>query len=245
MSDAVSPLVAENLCRVYEKRGRLKTTRLEVLKSVSATFGPAELVAVMGPSGAGKTTLLNLLSGIDEPSSGRVLWWGKAIKRGGEGVRARLRNRRIGLVFQFYNLLNDLTALENVMLPARIRRIWNPGAKKRARMLLDEVRLSQRESHYPLELSGGEMQRVAIARALMNDPEVILCDEPTGNLDSRHSEQIRIYLKSLVTERKKTVVIVTHDDRISGIADRTIQLVDGAVTQVSIQGTRGAVRSVS
>ena len=226
MNDAAWAVEAHDLWKVYEDG---KQRRLEVLKGISLQVKRSESLAIVGPSGAGKTTLLNLLAGVDEPSGGEVRIGGCLLNHAREREQAILRNQTIGMVFQFYHLLSDLTALENVMLPGRIYR-GRQGHKLRERAmgLLADVGLESRVSHFPSQLSGGEMQRVAIARALMNDPEIILCDEPTGNLDSETGHEISQYLKKLYEIDKKTLIIVTHDDNIAGIASRLLRLEDGA-----------------
>jgi ABC-type lipoprotein export system ATPase subunit len=218
-------LSAQNLTRVYQK-GR---QRLEVLKQISFDVNEGEILAIIGPSGAGKTTLLNLLTGVDHPTAGDVFFEDKNFTKFRENKKCHIRNQKMGLVFQFYHLFNDLTALENVLLPAKIRFHWNgKRIRDRAHALLDEVGLKERKSHFPSELSGGEMQRVAIARALMNDPKLILCDEPTGNLDSETGKGIMAFLRNMSNKYKKTIIIVTHDERIAGNADRVMKMVDGA-----------------
>ena len=226
MSEAV--LSAKGIWRVYSRRGVRNAPSVEVLKGLDLELRAGELVAVVGPSGAGKSTLINCLSGIDLPTRGEVSVGGQALAALSERDRARLRHERIGLIFQFFHLLHDLTALENVLLASRLYKDrLVPDAARRAERLLDLFGLSPRASHHPSELSGGEMQRVAIARALMMDPPILLCDEPTGNLDSVNGESIIRTLTDLARREKKTVLIVTHDDRISRIADRVLRMKDG------------------
>ena len=214
---------ASGLGRVYWDGDR----KLTVLKDVSFSVKSGEAVAILGPSGSGKTTLLNLLSGLDRPSEGSVRLDGIELASLGEKERALWINRNLGFVFQFYHLLPEFTALENVMLPA-----WIGGkayAKKdtevRARFLLERMGLADRGTHFPGELSGGEQQRTAIARALMNEPKILFCDEPTGNLDPLMASEIAELLRKLFQEEKKTLVMVTHDDKIARIADRVWNLV--------------------
>ena len=214
---------ASGLGKVYWDGDR----QLTILKDVSFSVKIGEAVAILGPSGSGKTTLLNLLSGLDRPSQGRVKLEGIELSLLGETDRALWINRNVGFVFQFYHLLPEFTALENVMLPAWIAGKTRDGgkAKKRAELLLDRMGLGQRTTHFPGELSGGEQQRVAIARSLMNDPKILFCDEPTGNLDPNMAQEITELLRKLFQEEKKTLVMVTHDDKIAGIADRVWNLV--------------------
>lgn len=221
-------LAAKNLWRVYQRRGIKNAPPVEVLRGLDIELKAGELVAVVGPSGAGKSTLINCLAGIDLPTKGEVRMGDQALSALLERERSRLRHEKIGLIFQFFHLLHDLSALENVLLPSRLyadRPV--PDAARRASQLLGHFGLSERASHHPSELSGGEMQRVAIARALMMDPQILLCDEPTGNLDSVNGEAIVATLSRLAREEKKTVLIVTHDDRISRIADRILRMKDG------------------
>ncbi|TAM34224.1 ABC transporter ATP-binding protein [bacterium] len=215
---------ANALCKSY----RDTTSSLEVLKDINFAVNRGEFLAIQGPSGAGKSTLLHILGGLDNPTSGKVYFQDEDIYGLDENSRANLRNRKVGFVFQFFHLLPELNALENVLLPA-ILRSW--GEKKKslgfASELLERLGLSQRQTHRPQELSGGEQQRVAIARALVNRPQLLLCDEPTGNLDSENGENILRLLKEVNLSEKVTVIIVTHDKDIASSADRTIYLKDG------------------
>lgn len=212
---AETSIEAINLSKVYWDGDR----NLEIFKGISFSVPKGRGVAILGPSGSGKTTLLNLLSGLDRPTEGSVKLAGVALETLSEGGRADFRNKRIGFIFQFYHLLPELTALENVVLPAMMGRWKASPANTHARELLERVGLKDRMTHFPSELSGGEQQRVAIARALINDPEILFCDEPTGNLDARMGFEIAELLKKLFLEEKKTVLIVTHDERIAKMAD--------------------------
>ncbi len=195
--------------------------RLDVLKNIFFTAKSGEGVAILGPSGSGKTTLLNLLSGLDRPTEGTVKLDGIETGCLNENEKARFRNSKIGFVFQFYHLLSEFSALENVMLPALMQK---NGAKERVRQraieLLEKVGLKDRGSHFPSELSGGEQQRVAIARALINDPQILFCDEPTGNLDPRMGSEIAELLSGFFRREKKTLIVATHDEKIARITDR-------------------------
>ena len=202
---------------------------LEVLKGNDLTIGESELVSIVGSSGAGKTTLLQIMGTLDAPTRGEVLIDGECVNRFSERRLARLRNSRIGFVFQFHQLLPEFSALENVMIPALIGGADRKAAAARASELLDLMGLSERASHRPNELAGGEKQRVAVARALVNRPTVVLADEPSGSLDSRNKEELHALFARLRDELHQTFVIVTHDESLSRQTDRTIRLVDGLV----------------
>ena len=211
---------------------------VHALRGVSLSIAPGEVVAIVGPSGSGKTTLLGLLGGLDTATSGRIVLNGIDITRLSENRMAEIRNRQIGFVFQSFNLIPTLTAVENVALPVQFGRGPRGDAARRAADLLSTIGLAERLGHKPTQLSGGEQQRVAIARALANDPAVILADEPTGNLDSASGERIMQQLLDLRTSLGKTVVLVTHDPAIAGRADRIIRLRDGLVVADEDQSRR-------
>lgn len=217
---------ASNLHKVY-KNG---AAALEVLKGIDLEVKRNEFLAIQGPSGAGKSTLLHILGGLDYPSKGNVLFEGEDIYGLGEREVSSFRNCRVGFVFQFYHLLPEFDALENVLLPALFKS-WRErnSAYVYAQSLLDKLGLSERLHHKPNQLSGGEQQRVAIARALINKPRLLLCDEPTGNLDSESGRNILNLLKEFNKESQTTVVLVTHDKDIAAVADRRIFLKDGLI----------------
>jgi ABC-type lipoprotein export system ATPase subunit len=204
---------------------------LEVLRGIDLTVQRGEFLALRGASGAGKSTLLHLLGGLDLPSAGEIRFDGADLRAMSASVLAQLRNRRVGLIFQAYHLLPELSALENVVLPARMARTAPSQAAARATDLLQRVGLGERIEHRPAELSGGEQQRVAIARALVNEPDLILADEPTGNLDSHTGSEIIDLLEALRAERKATFIMATHDARIAARAPRVLKLVDGQIAQ--------------
>jgi ABC-type lipoprotein export system ATPase subunit len=202
---------------------------LEVLRGVDLTVSRGEFLALRGASGAGKSTLLHLIGGLDSPNAGEIFFKGQNLANFSESELTQFRSRRAGFIFQAYHLLPELTALENVCLPARVARISAGQTGRRGRELLVRVGLKDRTDHKPSELSGGEQQRVAIARALINEPELLLADEPTGNLDSKTGGEIIELLKNLCAEKQMTLVIATHDEKVAARAERTIQLVDGQV----------------
>jgi ABC-type lipoprotein export system ATPase subunit len=202
---------------------------LEVLRGVSLEVGRGDFLALRGASGAGKSTLLHLFGGLDSPNAGEIWFDGENVARLPESAQTRLRNRKIGFVFQAYHLLPELDALENVCLPARMARLPAAEAEARGRDLLARVGLKERMDHKPYELSGGEQQRVAIARALINQPELILADEPTGNLDSHTGGEIIELLVRLRAERNTTLIIATHDTDVAAQAPKVVELVDGQI----------------
>jgi putative ABC transport system ATP-binding protein len=203
------------------------------LNRVSLRIESGERVAVMGPSGSGKSTLLNLVCGLDEPTSGKVLIDGQNIASLNDNARTRLRREKIGMVFQTFNLLPTLTAQENVALPLRLSGVSKKEADSRAATMLSKVGLGQRATHRPDQMSGGERQRIAIARALIFQPPVLLADEPTGNLDSKTGEEILALLDDLHREFNTTILMVTHNEEAAGHCDRVIRLRDGKVVSVS------------
>jgi lipoprotein-releasing system ATP-binding protein len=203
---------------------------LEVLRGVNLEIARGEFFALRGASGSGKSTLLHLIGGLDSPNAGEILFDGRDIAKFSESELTHFRNRRIGFIFQAYHLLPELSALENVCLPARVARTSASDAQKRGRELLELVGLQDRIEHKPYELSGGEQQRVAIARALIAEPELILADEPTGNLDSHTGAEIIELLQGLCVQRKATLVIATHDAKLAASARRVIELVDGRLS---------------
>jgi lipoprotein-releasing system ATP-binding protein len=223
MSDTI--LSARSATKTYS----LGKRSLEVLRGVSLEVARGDFLALRGASGAGKSTLLHLFGGLDAPNSGEIWFNGKNLNRLPEGEIVRLRNTRIGFVFQAYHLLPELDALENVCLPARIARRPAAQSEKRGRELLTRVGLAARVDHKPYELSGGEQQRVAIARALMNEPELILADEPTGNLDSHSGAEIIDLLANLREDKNTTLIIATHDASVAARAPKVVELVDGCI----------------
>ena len=214
-----------------EKHFSIEGRRIEVLKGLSLNIEAGERVAIVGSSGAGKSTLLHLLGALDLPSSGEIYFEGEALSIKSHDELARFRNQRLGFIFQFHHLLKELTALENVMMPALIARTSHQEAKKKASELLDRVGLSHRFNHRPAELSGGEQQRVSLARALINHPPLLLADEPTGNLDGQTSSEIHELLQWVNQEHGTALVIVTHSEELANSMPRRLKMVDGRIDQ--------------
>ena len=200
---------------------------LQVLRGIDLDIARGEIVSIVGPSGAGKTTLLQIMGTLDRPDSGQTLIDGQDVSRLGEKRLALFRNQHIGFVFQFHQLLPEFTALENVMIPAFIGGAGRREAEQRATELLAFMGLQERATHKPNELSGGEKQRVAVARALMNNPSVVMADEPSGSLDSQNKEELHRLFFDLRDRFGQTFVIVTHDETLAGMTDRTIHMMDG------------------
>jgi len=227
-------LKAEEVTRDFKIAGGV----LPVLKGVDMDVRRGEILVILGKSGVGKSTLLHIMGALDVPTAGRVLYAGRDLASLSRAERAGVRNLNFGFTFQFYHLLPEFSALENVLLPAMIGRgvlAWVRDRKKlkqRAAALLDDVGLSERTKHRPSQLSGGERQRVAIARAMMNEPDILFCDEPTGNLDTKTGEEITEMLWLLNRKRAQTLVLVTHDDAMASGAHRIATMVDGKVIQL-------------
>jgi lipoprotein-releasing system ATP-binding protein len=205
---------------------------LEILSGVDLDVGRGEFVAIVGESGAGKSTLLHILGALERPTAGSVVLDGCDYGASTPAELDLLRNRRLGFVFQFHHLLRDFTALENVMMPMRIAGLPQDQARSRAEALLAQVELSERTSHRPLQLSGGEQQRVAVARALANDPRVVLADEPSGNLDTRQAERLHALLARLARDFETALVVVTHNRQLAARADRVLAVESGRLVPV-------------
>ncbi|MEM7032322.1 MAG: ABC transporter ATP-binding protein [Chloroflexota bacterium] len=225
VASAVPIITANRIDKTYDN-GQIE---VKALKEVDLSINTGEMVAIMGPSGCGKTTLLNCLSGLDDFDAGEVIIEGTSIQRMKDRQRTAYRAKRMGFVFQTYNLLPVLTAVENVEMPLLVCDISPKDAREQALAVLDQVGLADRAFHRPAELSGGQRQRVTIARALVNQPAIIWADEPTGNLDSQTATEIMGIIRELNQSQKQTVVIVTHDPQIGDSCDRVIRMSDGRV----------------
>lgn len=220
-------VVLRDISRIYQK-GKV---RVEVLHKLNLNIAEGDFLALMGPSGSGKTTLLNLLGGLDKPTAGTVEVGGAALHSMSSGALSKWRARHIGFIFQFYNLLPVLTAQKNVELPLLLTKLGGKERAKRAATALSIVGLEDRAKHYPRELSGGQEQRVAIARAIVSDPTLLLCDEPTGDLDRETANEILALLQALNRDHDKTIVMVTHDAISADYATHTLHLDKGTLTE--------------
>ena len=223
-------LIARDITKSFNTNGQ----HLHILNGINLTIYKGEMIAVMGASGVGKSTLLNILGTLDRPTSGEVIFEGADIFGKSDEELAYLRNKRIGFVFQFHHLLPEFTALENTLFPAMILKMNRREALDIAEKNLANVGLRERMTHRPGELSGGEQQRVAIARALMTSPDIILADEPTGNLDSHTGEDVYTLLKKINQEYGTTFVVVTHNEKLANQADRILKMVDGQIAEEMI-----------
>ena len=231
MLDEVAKMSAVIETQNLKKKYQMGTLDVSALSGVNLRVEAGEFMSIMGPSGSGKTTLLNLIGALDKPTEGKVLIRGTDISRLNDDELAELRNREIGFVFQFFNLMARMSALQNVEMPMAFAGVSKDERRKRAMKRLDEVGLGGRVKHRPTELSGGEQQRVAIARALANDPSVALCDEPTGNVDTETGKEIIEILRRLNREQQRTFVIVTHDPLVAGSVDRIAHMQDGLIVR--------------
>lgn len=223
--ESQSIIKLENVWKVYQ----MDKVKLEALKGISLEIASGAFVSIMGPSGSGKSTLLNMIGCLDVPTEGKVFLENQDISTLSENSLAQLRGKTIGFIFQEFNLLANLNALENVILPMIFQGVSPVARKQRGMELLESLGLGDRMLHQPAELSGGERQRVAMARAFANDPEVIIADEPTGNLDSKTGEMIMGILKNFHEKNKKTIIVVTHDTKIASYSERIINIKDGQI----------------
>ena len=223
-------LQCENLCKTYQE-GKMHT---DVLRDVSFAMQPGEMMAIVGTSGSGNSTLLHLLGGLDSPTSGEVIFKGQSLNAMSSSAKSELRNRELGFIYQFHHLLPDFTALENVAMPLLIGKKKSAEVQERALAMLEAVGLQHRSNHRPSELSGGERQRVAIARALVNNPSLVLADEPTGNLDQRNADSIFELLGELNVRQGTAFLVVTHDLQLANRLTRQLEMRDGKLQQESM-----------
>ncbi len=235
----MEPLVT---IRDVHKEYRRGNERVDVLQGVNLDIAPGEFLALMGPSGSGKTTLLNLIGGLDRPSRGSIVVGGEQIEALSEGALSKWRARHIGFIFQLYNLLPVLTAERNVELPLLLTKLSRADRKARVATALKVVGLVERGKHYPRQLSGGQEQRVGIARAIVTDPTLLLCDEPTGDLDRKSGDEILNLLQTLNRDHGKTIVMVTHDPHAAERATRVLHLEKGVLNGATVTTGTGAVR---
>jgi lipoprotein-releasing system ATP-binding protein len=226
-------LRADNIHKIYQIGGNKQG--VHVLKGISISILKGEMIAIVGPSGAGKSTLLHILGGLDRPTEGSVTYGGVNIATLSDTALAEFRNRRVGFIFQFHHLLPEFTAAENVAMPALIQGLSLKKALLQAQELLEKVGVSHRSNHHPSELSGGEQQRVAVARSLINQPSIILADEPSGNLDSKNADLLHDLLHDLNTHNSITLVIVTHNAELAAKASKVIKLIDGTISREKSQ----------
>jgi lipoprotein-releasing system ATP-binding protein len=226
-------LRADNIHKIYTTGGN--EHGVHVLKGISLSILKGEMIAIVGPSGAGKSTLLHILGGLDRPTEGGVTYGGVNIATMSDTALAEFRNRRVGFIFQFHHLLPEFTAAENVAMPALIQGVSLKKALLQAHELLEKVGVSHRSDHHPSELSGGEQQRVAVARSLINQPSIILADEPSGNLDSKNADLLHELLHELNTGSGITLVIVTHNSELASKASKVIKLIDGTIARDNSQ----------
>jgi lipoprotein-releasing system ATP-binding protein len=223
-------LKVSGLKKIFNKNG----VEINVLRGIDLEINHGDFITIMGPSGAGKSTLLHILGSLDKPTAGEIYFRGQNIKEFTEDEESKFRNEKIGFVFQFYHLLQDFNVIENIMMPLLIRRINPADAIKKAGLFLEIMGLRDRGNHKPGELSGGEQQRVAIARALVNEPEIILADEPTGNLDRKTGKEVLNYILTVNERLSSTLVLVTHDPEIGSIGKRRLNMVDGELFPVDV-----------
>jgi putative ABC transport system ATP-binding protein len=223
------------VCRDLTRRYQMGEVTVHALRRLNLEIAAGEFIVLLGPSGSGKTTILNLIGGLDRPSSGQALVAGEDITRYDEKQLTRYRRQQVGFIFQFFNLIPTLTAAENVAFALKLNGHGGRDAAAQAGALLEIVGLTARATHFPSELSGGEQQRVAIARALANDPALLLCDEPTGNLDVTTGRQVLQAIRDLNRNQGTTVVLVTHNTAIAPMADRVVHLHDGQIAEIDTQ----------
>ena len=229
MGKAREPVIqVKNLYKIF----RVGNSKVRALNGVDLTIYRGEFCAIVGTSGSGKSTMLNMLAGLEKPTKGEVIVAGEHLENMTENQLVRFRREKIGFIFQSFNLLGTMNAVENVALPLTFRGVDKKTREEKASKMLDLVGLSKHKKHRPNEMSGGEQQRVGVARALVLDPEIIFADEPTGNLDSHTSEDVLKLMRKVVQEKNQTLVMVTHDNHLAGFADRVFHIIDGKIVKI-------------
>lgn len=226
MNDII--LKVSNITKIFKK----DSNEINVIKGISLDILQGDFVTIMGPSGAGKSTFLHILGTLDKPTSGEIFYRGENISKYNEEQASNFRSEKIGFVFQFYHLLQDFTVIENIAMPLFIKRVKMDKALKKAEIFLEMMGLKDRRNHKPGELSGGEQQRVAIARALINEPEIILADEPTGNLDRKTGKDVLSYILNTYNEFSATLILVTHDPELGSMGKRRLNMIDGELFEI-------------
>ena len=229
MGKAREPVIqVKNLYKIF----RVGNSKVRALNGVDLTIYRGEFCAIVGTSGSGKSTMLNMLAGLEKPTKGEVIVAGEHLENMTENQLVRFRREKIGFIFQSFNLLGTMNAVENVALPLTFRGVAKKTREEKASKMLDLVGLSKHKKHRPNEMSGGQQQRVGVARALVLDPEIIFADEPTGNLDSHTSEDVLKLMRKVVQEKNQTLVMVTHDNHLAGFADRVFHIIDGKIVKI-------------
>ena len=229
MGKAREPVIqVKNLYKIF----RVGNSKVRALNGVDLTIYRGEFCAIVGTSGSGKSTMLNMLAGLEKPTKGEVIVAGEHLENMTENQQVRFRREKIGFIFQSFNLLGAMNAVENVALPLTFRGVDKKTREEKASKMLDLVGLSKHKKHRPNEMSGGQQQRVGVARALVLDPEIIFADEPTGNLDSHTSEDVLKLMRKVVQEKNQTLVMVTHDNHLAGFADRVFHIIDGKIVKI-------------
>ena len=229
MGKAREPVIqVKNLYKIF----RVGNSKVRALNGVDLTIYRGEFCAIVGTSGSGKSTMLNMLAGLEKPTKGEVIVAGEHLENMTENQLVRFRREKIGFIFQSFNLLGTMNAVENVALPLTFRGVDKKTREEKASKMLDLVGLSKHKKHRPNEMSGGQQQRVGVARALVLDPEIIFADEPTGNLDSHTSEDVLKLMRKVVQEKNQTLVMVTHDNHLAGFADRVFHIIDGKIVKI-------------
>ncbi len=234
MKNSANVITVRDLYKIY----RVGETKVRALNGVDFTIGRGEFCSIVGASGSGKSTLLNMLAGLEKPTRGQIVIAGEHMERKNENELVRFRQAHIGFIFQSFNLMDTMNAVENVALPLTFQGMERRRRVKKAEEMLDMVGLTKYKKHKPTQMSGGQQQRVGVARALVVEPEIIFADEPTGNLDSRTSREVMELMQRVVREKRQTLIMVTHDNELAGFADRIFHIKDGKITKIEEQTGR-------